>query len=60
MVDLIRREDAVWGLCKALCTPGPICPDTLCQEMWDKFKDVRVRQALSSLMDRKLMNEKYM
>jgi microcin C transport system substrate-binding protein len=26
----------------------------------DKFKDVRVRQALSYLMDRKLMNEKYM
>ena len=26
----------------------------------DKFKDVRVRKALSYLMDRKLMNEKYM
>lgn len=38
--DLIRREDAVWVLCKVLCKPGPICPDTLCQEMWDKFKDV--------------------
>ena len=38
--DYIKREDAVWVLCQETCTPGPICPDFYCIEMWEKFKDV--------------------
>ena len=38
--DLIRLIDAVWLLCKKTCTPGIACPDAICCEMWEEFKDI--------------------
>ena len=38
--DLIRLVDAVWLLCKKTCTPGIACPDAICCEMWEEFKDI--------------------
>ena len=37
---LIRIGDVIKVLCREKCYPGPLCPDSYCTEMWNKFEDV--------------------
>ena len=43
---LIRIGDVIKMLCREKCCPGPLCPDSYCTEMWDKFENIELVDAV--------------